>query len=150
MSSIKQMLESVFSGNLTESKDAFKNILSEKIASKLKEKKKTVHSTCSEEAVEERYDADLDANKNGKLDADDFKKLRAKKKSKECHSDCNEEMELDEARFKKGEDIGKPNTSKDTGFKNLATKAGKEYGSKEAGKRVAGSILKKILANKSK
>ena len=48
--------------------------------------------------------------------------------------------ELDEARFKKGEDIGKPNTGKNTGFKNLANKAAKEYGSKEAG-----AVLNKIL-----
>ena len=37
----------------------------------------------------ERYDADLDANKNGKLDSDDFKQLRNKKKK----SDCNESIE---------------------------------------------------------
>jgi hypothetical protein len=39
-----------------------------------------------ESALAERYDADLDANNNGKLDSDDFKKLRNKKKK----SDCNE------------------------------------------------------------
>lgn len=51
--------------------------------------------------LSERYDKDLDVNKNGKLDSDDFKQLKAKKKSKECDSDCNEssneEYELDEA-----------------------------------------------------
>jgi hypothetical protein len=39
-----------------------------------------------ESALAEKYDADLDANNNGKLDSDDFKKLRNKKKK----SDCNE------------------------------------------------------------
>jgi hypothetical protein len=51
------------------------------------------------------------------------------------------EVELEEARFKKGTDIGK----KGKGFEKIAKAAGKEYGSKEAGKRVAGSILKKVL-----
>ena len=47
--------------------------------------------------------------------------------------------------FKKGQDIGKKNVGPDTGFKNLANKASKEYGSKEAGERVAGAVLQKIL-----
>ena len=48
---------------------------------------------------------------------------------------------MDEARFEKGTDIGK----KGKGFAKVAKAAGKEYGSEEAGKRVAGSILKKVL-----
>jgi hypothetical protein len=47
--------------------------------------------------------------------------------------------QLDE--FKKGEDIGKPGLN----FKKVAAKAAKEYGSKAAGKRVAGAVLQKIL-----
>jgi len=47
--------------------------------------------------------------------------------------------------FKKAQDIGKKNVGPDTGFKNLANKAAKEYGSKEAGERVAGAVLQKIL-----
>jgi hypothetical protein len=43
--------------------------------------------------------------------------------------------------FKKGEDIGKPGLN----FKKVAAKAAKEYGSKAAGKRVAGAVLQKIL-----
>ena len=39
-----------------------------------------------------------------------------------------------------GKDIGKPGKN----FSKIAAKAGKEYGSKEAGKRVAGSILAKL------
>ena len=49
--------------------------------------------------------------------------------------------EMDEARFKKGEDVG----GKGFEFKDIAKKAAKEYGSKEAGQRVAGAILKKVL-----
>ncbi len=46
-----------------------------------------------------------------------------------------------EARFKKGEDIGKPGK----GFEKIAKSAAKRYGSEEAGKKVAGSILKKVI-----
>jgi hypothetical protein len=49
--------------------------------------------------------------------------------------------EMDEARFKKGEDVG----GKGFEFKDIAKKAAKQYGSKEAGQRVAGAILKKVL-----
>jgi hypothetical protein len=48
---------------------------------------------------------------------------------------------MDEARFEKGTDIGK----KGKGFAKVAKAAGKEYGSEEAGKRVAGAVLKKVL-----
>ncbi len=52
---------------------------------------------------------------------------------------------LNEERFKKGTDIGK----KGKGFAKIAKSAGKEYGSEEAGKRVAGAILKKVLKEKT-
>jgi len=39
-----------------------------------------------------------------------------------------------------GKDIGKPGKN----FAKIAHKAGKEYGSEEAGERVAGAILKKL------
>ena len=52
--------------------------------------------------------------------------------------------DLDEARFEKGEDVGKPGA----GFKKVAKAAAKQYGSKEAGQKVAGAILKKVVAKK--
>ena len=55
---------------------------------------------------------------------------------------------VDEARFKKGTDIGKKNTGKDTGFKELEKKAAKQYGSKEIGAKVAGKKLQQILSKK--
>jgi hypothetical protein len=55
--------------------------------------------------------------------------------------DITAETELEEARFKKGTDIGK----KGKGFEKVAKAAEKEYGSEEAGKRVAGAVLKKVL-----
>jgi len=48
---------------------------------------------------------------------------------------------VDEARFKKGTDIGKPGK----GFEKIEKKAAKQYGSEEAGKKVAGAILKKVV-----
>ena len=41
-----------------------------------------------------------------------------------------------------GKDLGKPGKN----FSKIATKAGKKYGSKAAGKRVAGAILAKQRA----
>lgn len=41
---------------------------------------------------------------------------------------------------KKGKDIGKPGKQ----FAKIAKTAGKKYGSKEAGKKVAGAVLKKL------
>jgi cell division protein FtsB len=67
------------------------------------------------------------------------------KKLAEAYKALKEEMStLDEARFKKGEDIGEPGP----GFKKVAKAAEKQYGSKEAGQKVAGAILKKVLAKK--
>lgn len=54
-------------------------------------------------------------------------------------------IELDEARFKKGTNIGK----KGPGFAKIEKAAEKQYGSEEAGKRVAGAILKKVLNKES-
>jgi hypothetical protein len=81
--SVIQMLDKVIDNNLVESTDSFKAVLSSKIASRLLEAKKAVYS--------ERYDKDLDKNKNGKLDSDDFKKLRVKKYTNKCDTACNEE-----------------------------------------------------------
>ena len=60
-------------------------------------------------------------------------KMVDEKKEKEEH--------MEEARFKKGTDIGKPGK----GFEKIAKSAAKQYGSKEAGKKVAGAILKKVV-----
>lgn len=68
-------------------------------------------------------------------------KMKAEKaKIKEMIGLISEE-ELEEARFKKGEDIGKPGK----GFEKIAKSAAKRYGSEEAGKKVAGAILKKVV-----
>lgn len=81
---VKEMVESIKNNNLTESTDTFKSVLANRISQRLLESKRKVYA--------ERYDKDLDANKNGKIDADDFKKLRAKKKhNHKCTASCNEQ-----------------------------------------------------------
>ncbi len=45
-------------------------------------------------------------------------------------------------RARAGKDLGKPGKN----FSKIAEKAGKEYGSEEAGKRVAGAVLAKLRA----
>lgn len=42
----------------------------------------------------------------------------------------------------KGKDIGKPGKN----FSKIAASAGREYGSKEAGERVAGAVLARLRA----
>ena len=78
---IGEMLDGVMGNNLVESTDSFKSVLSNKIAARLLEAKKGIYS--------ERFDKNLDKNHNGKLDADDFKKLRTKKHK--CTATCDEE-----------------------------------------------------------
>lgn len=72
------------------------------------------------------------------------KKEEGKKSAKKEEPKEKEKKEVDEARFKKGEDVGKPGK----GFAKIAKSAAKQYGSEEAGKRVAGAILKKVVAKK--
>lgn len=68
--------------------------------------------------------------------ATSIEELQAKK------DELEEQMKgLDEARFKKGTDIGK----KGPGFAKIEKAAAKRYGSEEAGKKVAGAILKKVI-----
>ena len=99
----------------------------------------------------------IDANHNGKIDAQDFKILRGKKKTMKegacpkcgmnpCRCTKNEEVEdIDEASYsaksaRAGKDIGKPGKN----FEKIAKSAGAKYGSKEAGERVAGAVLAKL------
>jgi len=67
--------------------------------------------------------------------------VKKKKSAKKKEEPKEEKEEIEEARFKKGEDVGKPGK----GFAKIAKSAAKQYGSEEAGKRVAGAILKKVV-----
>jgi hypothetical protein len=53
--------------------------------------------------------------------------------------------DIEEARFEKGEDVGE----KGKNFAKIAKSASKQYGSKEAGQKVAGAILKKVVAKEN-
>lgn len=53
--------------------------------------------------------------------------------------------DISEARFAKGQDVGKPGMM----FKKIAAAAAKRYGSKEAGDRVAGAALKKVMSKEA-
>jgi hypothetical protein len=79
----------------------------------------------------------IDKNKNGKIDKEDFKLL---KKEKDTQNDQVDESSYSAKAARHGEDIGKPGKN----FAKIASKAGTKYGSKEAGARVAGAILKKL------
>jgi hypothetical protein len=113
------------------------------------------------EKDEERFDADGTPNEEGMYDAEGNRISFADIDKAMYDGDMNESFlhmqklagviseteyneKVEEARFKKGTDIGK----KGPGFKKIEKAAAKEYGSEEAGKRVAGSILKKVLKKK--
>ena len=72
------------------------------------------------------------------------KDTQVKKLAPEKDKDIDEETVV-EARFKKGEDVGKPGKN----FAKIAMSAAKRYGSKEAGNKVAGAVLKKVLAKEA-
>ena len=102
----------------------------------------------------------IDKNKNGKIDAQDFKMMKAKK-CEHCDKELSkctcDDSHLEEAKpsaglskekksevvkkAKAGEDIGK----KGKGFEKIATKAAKKYGSKEAGQKVAAAAMWKNI-----
>lgn len=106
----------------------------------------------------------LDVDKDGKLEKSDFAKLRASKGVKEAakpdfldmDKDGNKKEPMKKAIADKkvkeatggysakdaraGKDLGKPGKN----FAKIAAKAGKEYGSKERGEKVAGAVLAKL------
>lgn len=67
-------------------------------------------------------------------------------KMKEDVDTLEERPKKDSEAIAAGKDIGEPGKN----FEKIAKSAGKEYGSKEAGQRVAGAILKKVLAKKNR
>lgn len=58
---------------------------------------------------------------------------------------AKEPEKMEEARFEKGEDVGKPGKN----FAKIAKSAAKRYGSKKAGERVAGAMLNKVLTKEA-
>jgi len=70
---------------------------------------------------------------NNSIDFQDF--------AQSLYSDMFEDESMYEARFEKGEDVG----AKGKNFAKIAKSSAERYGSKEAGQRVAGAIMKKVL-----
>jgi hypothetical protein len=85
---------------------------------------------------------------HGEEDDEDEKEVKKGKKSKNSKDEEDEE-ELEEASYsakaaRSGKDIGKPGKQ----FAKIAKEAGKRYGSKERGEKVAGAVLAKLRAKK--
>lgn len=83
----------------------------------------------------------------GKKKHDLEKKEKENKKEDDKKNDEKDTKKYDEKinhEAREGKDLGK----KGKNFDKIANKAGKEYGSEEAGKRVAGSIFQKMKAKK--
>lgn len=121
--------------------------LPEKIASKsLLEAVQQVHET-----TKKKHDTvgkeDADINNDGKVDSTDkYLKTRRKAITTAMKEDAiHEEERVDEMSHsakeaRSGKDIGKPGKM----FAKIAAKAAQKYGSKKAGKNVAGAILAKL------
>ena len=92
---------------------------------------------------------DSDIDNDGDSDkSDQYLKNRRKAISKAIHKEEAEHIE--EAGYsakaaRAGKDLGKPGKM----FSKIADKAAKKYGSEEAGKRVAGAVLKKLRAEQA-
>ena len=82
--------------------------------------------------------------KKEKTTAHEKGETKAEEKEEHEADDKKKAKELEEARFEKGEDVGE----KGKNFAKIAKSASKQYGSKEAGQKVAGAILKKVVAKK--
>jgi len=90
-------------------------------------------------------------HKDEKDDDEEMKKGKKSKKSEEDEEDDEEEDDddLKEASYsakaaRAGKDIGKPGKA----FAKIAASAGKRYGSKERGEKVAGAVLAKLRAKR--
>lgn len=150
---VLDLIDHIDSGDNIAAEATLNNILQQRAAEVLDALKVEVASTmfntqecaeCDEQNEEVTNEAlkgnqhKIDANKNGKIDAHDFKLLRGKKKG------MKEEVELDEASYsakkaRAGKDIGKPGKM----FGKIAKKASRKYG-KERGAKIAGAVLAKL------
>jgi len=98
-------------------------------------------SYINEMAKIEEMTANLAEKMNSDLSLVEEKIKAETAKIKEMMGVANGEKKTNEARFKKGEDVG----SKGKNFAKIEKSAAKKYGSEEAGKKVAGAILKKVV-----
>jgi len=111
---------------------------SDKSDSYLKNRREKIAAAMKEELVGKQHK--IDANKNNKIDAEDFELLRKRRKLAKEEVEQVDEASYSAKQARAGKDIGKPGKM----FGKIAASAAKRYGSEEAGKRVAGAILKKL------
>jgi len=142
---VLDLIDHIDSGDNLAAEATLNNILQSRAAEVLDALKVEVASSmfntqecaeCDEEQVDEALKGNqhkIDANKNGKVDAHDFKLLRKKKGMKE-------EVEVTEASYSaKKAGAGKPGKM----FGKIAKKASRKYG-KERGAKIAGAVLAKL------
>lgn len=98
---IRELVKAIAEKDFVTTKDIFESLVQGKLAAKIEEERLVVSKKMFGDDISEELKGNqhkLDANKNGKIDADDFKKLRNKKKvdeDEEC--DIKEDSEqLDE------------------------------------------------------
>lgn len=142
---VLDLIDHIDSGDNIAAEATLNNILQQRAAEVLDALKVEVASTmfntqecaeCEEKNEEVTNEAlkggqhKIDANKNGKIDAHDFKLLRGKKKG------MKEEVELDEASYSAKKAPGKT-------FGKVAKMASRKYG-KERGAKIAGAVLAKL------
>lgn len=165
---LKQLASRVLSEQDTDEEDVMISKKDPQFQQKVATAKKTNKTIETYESLKGNQ-SKIDANHNGKIDADDFAILNKEKKGevkegKKCEH-CNKEMSkcscndshLEESKpsaglskekksevvkkAKKGGDIGK----KGKGFEKVAERATKKYGSKEAGEKVAAASMWKNI-----
>ena len=131
-------------------KESLKEQISQMVREVLVEKKLTKDKLVAKSKEPKTMKEDLDSALSKLVNDDDASELvaliknlpnAAREKVAQMLKIDLSKGEMEEARFPKGTDIGK----KGPGFKKVVAAASKEYGSKEAGKKVAGAILKKVI-----
>jgi hypothetical protein len=147
---VLDLIDKIDSNDNIEAENLFNNILQTKIDELLDAAKTEVASSmfntqecadCDAEVNEALKGGQhkIDMNKNGKLDAMDFKMLRGKKKGMKEEVESVDEASYSAKMARAGKDIGKPGKM----FSKIAAKASRKYG-KERGAKIAGAVLAKL------
>jgi hypothetical protein len=141
---INDLINAIVEGDATAIDAAFNAEMANRVSSKLEDMRvRVAQNMFKAEQVEEVAEEAEDEEELTEEEIDSI--LDAI--TEEDLAEINKEEQVDEATLsskaaRAGKDIGKPGKS----FHKIAAKAGKKYGSKEAGERVAGAILAKMRA----
>jgi len=138
---VNDLINAIVEGDATKIDAAFNSEMAIRISDKLEDMRVSVgQSMFATEQVEEIEEDEVELTEE---EVDEI----LDSITEEDMAEINKEEHVDEATLsakaaRAGKDIGKPGKS----FSKIAAKAGKKYGSKEAGERVAGAILAKMRA----